>query len=108
MDRLLAEPSPAHRYRNWQRTKSLEEVYSVGEVLGKGGFGTVSSALIISTISTMRWYPQVYAGVRRADSLPVAIKQVAKQKVTEWCTHGGRRLPLELKLLQKVTHYVVL
>ena len=43
---------------------SLEDNYGVGKMLGQGGFGVV------------------YAGVRKKDKLKVAIKHIAKVKVT--------------------------
>jgi len=67
-----------------QNRVPFERAYRVGDVLGKGGFGTV------------------YAGKRTRDGKSVAIKHVARNKVTDWAVYGGRRVPMELKLLHSV------
>lgn len=64
--------------------RSLEDVYSVGSVLGNGGFGVV------------------YSGTRKTDGKSVAIKHIWKEKIGEWTQLGGDVVPMEVCLLAKV------
>lgn len=64
--------------------ESFDRTYRVGRVLGKGGFGTV------------------YAATRVRDGLPVAVKNVSKQKVAEMVQVGNRHVPMEVCLLNKL------
>ena len=66
------------------RILQLEQRYQITAVLGKGGFGTV------------------YGGVRRADGVRVAVKEVQSNRVSSWTTWAGRKVPMELKLLLTV------
>ena len=63
--------------------------YKIGDVIGKGGFGTV------------------YSAVRIEDNLPVAIKEIPAQSITQWakiknCKGKKRNVPLEIELLSKM------
>ncbi|XP_050952811.1 serine/threonine-protein kinase pim-3 [Labeo rohita] len=65
--------------------RSRREAYAKGPLLGQGGFGSV------------------YAGIRRSDGLPVAIKYVSKSRTPETLkVEGHGRLPLEVALMTMV------
>lgn len=63
-----------------------EASYQVGTVLGKGGFGTV------------------YRGWRIADNLPVAVKQVARNRIHRYDIVNDVRVPREIALLLRLTN----
>jgi len=82
-----SEETPAQSAKAAKREKeSFESTYIVNHVIGSGGFGTV------------------YAGSRKADGKPIAVKHIARAKVTEWVEENGQRLPIEISLLQRATH----
>ncbi|XP_030328996.1 serine/threonine-protein kinase pim-1-like isoform X5 [Strigops habroptila] len=62
-------PGRSGNGRVWRAGKEkepLEQLYRVGPLLGSGGFGSV------------------YSGVRLSDSAPVAIKHVARDRISSW------------------------
>ncbi|XP_068075306.2 serine/threonine-protein kinase pim-3-like isoform X2 [Danio rerio] len=66
--------------------RSRRDLYLKGPLLGQGGFGSV------------------FAGIRRSDGLPVAIKYVSKDRTPERLKVDGQgRLPLEVALMTRVT-----
>ncbi|XP_061298492.1 serine/threonine-protein kinase pim-1 isoform X1 [Pezoporus flaviventris] len=72
-------------WRAGKEKEPLEQLYRVGPLLGSGGFGSV------------------YSGVRLSDSAPVAIKHVARDRISSWGElPNGTRVPMEIAMLKKV------
>ncbi|XP_065554486.1 serine/threonine-protein kinase pim-1-like isoform X1 [Lathamus discolor] len=88
MARLWGCYAEGHNGGVWRAGKEkepLEQLYRVGPLLGSGGFGSV------------------YSGVRLSDSAPVAIKRVARDRISSWGElPNGTRVPMETAMLKKV------
>lgn len=64
---------------------SFERGYTLGSIVGSGGFGTV------------------YSGTRCHDGLPVAIKHISKGRATQLVAQSdGSQVPVEVDLLRRV------
>jgi len=68
------------RYRHRQH---FDKAYRVGNLIGRGGFGSV------------------YAGVRLSDNKMVAIKHVPRATVRLWCSSSGFSVPREICLMRQ-------
>uniref|UniRef100_A0A8V5H510 non-specific serine/threonine protein kinase n=1 Tax=Melopsittacus undulatus TaxID=13146 RepID=A0A8V5H510_MELUD len=62
--------------------ETFERLYRMGPLLGRGGFGSV------------------YSGPSAALGLQVAIKQVARERISSW--GHGTRIPMEIAMMRKV------
>ena len=78
----LTECSSNNRKSIEDGTREFYKLYKLEETLGKGGFGTVFSA------------------IRLKDKLPVAVKEVYKAKIIKKTADG--KMPLEVALMQQV------
>jgi len=72
--------------RHGRNNECFERLYDVDQMIGSGGFGTV------------------YAGFRKSDRKLVAIKNVLKNKVTDWKQVDGERVPAEVFYLTRLSH----
>ncbi len=71
--------------------EEFSSLYSVGEMLGQGGFGTV------------------YAGTRLSDGKPVAVKQISKNRPLTLKQSGQKYgkdvfIPMEIEMMLKTRH----
>lgn len=64
----------------------FEKTYILENKVGEGGSGTV------------------YAGTRKSDGKNIAIKIISKEKVRNWTTISGRKVPMEICLHKRVSH----
>uniref|UniRef100_A0A672THP5 Serine/threonine-protein kinase n=1 Tax=Strigops habroptila TaxID=2489341 RepID=A0A672THP5_STRHB len=78
-ERHAAEPQPG------KEKQPLERLYRVGPLLERRGFGSV------------------YSGVRLSDGVPVAIKRVARERISSWGERpSGTSIPMEIAMMRKV------